>query len=148
MGWTFYDLASLPEIYDIVWCKWPQRENKGLPGEIVRPVLVRETRIMEQEDGTRYGAAVISYASGEGIDETSRRIDLCIETRQAFQAAGLHKPTRFSLNLADRKFLPWCREYFVPPEYVKNAGLILGRLTEAQKEALRERLTARGQIQS
>jgi hypothetical protein len=76
MGWTFYDLTSLPEPYDIVWCKWPQREDKLKPGKIARPVLVRETRIMQQEDGSQYGAIVISYASGEGIDDTSREIDL------------------------------------------------------------------------
>jgi hypothetical protein len=39
MGWTFYDLASLPEVYDIVWCKWPQREDKTMPGPIVRLCL-------------------------------------------------------------------------------------------------------------
>jgi hypothetical protein len=70
MGWTFHDLTSLPKIHDIVWCKWPQREDKGMPGKIVRPVLVRETRIM-QTGATKYGAVVISYASGEGINANS-----------------------------------------------------------------------------
>ena len=144
MGWTFHDLTSLPKIHDIVWCKWPQREDKGMPGKIVRPVLVRETRIM-QTGATKYGAVVISYASGEGINANSRQIDLCLETPQEFKAAGLHKPTRFSLAPADRKLLPWCKEYFVAQEYVKNAGLILGSLTAAQSEAVRQRLKDRGQ---
>jgi hypothetical protein len=65
MGWTFHDLASLPEVYDIVWCKWPQREDKNRPGEFVRPVLVRETRIMQSGD-VQYGAVLISYASEKG----------------------------------------------------------------------------------
>jgi hypothetical protein len=144
MGWTFHDLASLPEVYDIVWCKWPQREDKNRPGKFVRPVLVRETRIMQSGD-VQYGAVLISYASGEGIDDKSRSIDLCIEDRREFEAAGLHKPTRFSLSLADRKLLPWCEEYFVPPQYVKNAGLVLGKLTAAQRERLRDGLKKRGQ---
>jgi hypothetical protein len=135
MGWTFYDLASLPEVYDIVWCKWPQREDKNMPEPIVRPVLVRETRVM-QIDETKYGAVLISYASGQGIDDVSRSRDLCIEDQKEYRAAGLHKPTRFSLSPGDKKLLPWCEEYFVPPEYVKGAGLTLGKLTTGATRAL------------
>jgi len=144
MGWTFYDLASLPEVYDIVWCKWPQREDKNMPGPIARPVLVRETRVMQMGE-TKYGAVLISYASGQGIDDVSRSCDLCIEDDKEIRAAGLHKPTRFSLSLGDKKLLPWCEEYFLPPEYVKGAGLTLGKLTTAQRERLRECLKRRGQ---
>jgi hypothetical protein len=145
MGWTFYDFASLPEIHDIVWCKWPQREDKNMPGRVVRPVLVRETRIMEIGE-VRYGAVLISYATGQGIDEAAREIDLCIEKPDDVKAAGLHKPTRFSLSLADRKLLPWCEEYFLAPEYVKNTPLVLGKLTEQQREQMRDRLKRRGQL--
>jgi|SRR5215471_18991554 len=145
MGWTFYGLSSLPALHDIVWCKWPQREDKNMPGKIARPVLVRETRVM-QKDETRYGAVVISYASGQGIDDASRLVDLCIEKSEEVKAAGLHKPTRFSLSLRDRKLLPWCEEYFVPPEYVKGTGLILGKLNDQQRMQMRSCLIRRGQI--
>jgi hypothetical protein len=149
MGWTFYDLSSLPEIHDIVWCKWPEREDKGKPGPVARPVLVRETRVMKKGE-IRYGAVVISYATGQGldgkpIDDAAREIDLCIEKPEEVKAAGLHKATRFSLNLADRKLLPWCEEYFVPPEYVKGAGLVLGRLTDQHRAKMLECMKRRGQ---
>jgi hypothetical protein len=145
MGWTFYDLSSLPEVHDIVWCKWPQREDRNMPGPVVRPVLVRETQI-RQKGEIRYGAVLISYATGQGIDEAARQLDLCIEKPADVKAAGLHKPTRFSLALADRKLLPWCLEYFVAPEYVKNVSLILGKLTDQQRELVRACLKRRGQM--
>jgi hypothetical protein len=144
MGWTFYSLSSLPEIYDIVWCKWPQREDKNMPGRVVRPVLVRETQIMEKGQ-IRYGAVLISYATGEGINDTTRQLDLCIENPSDVRAAGLHKPTRFSLDLRDKKLLPWCEEYFVAPEYVQNVPLILGKLTDQQGQHVRACLKRRGQ---
>jgi hypothetical protein len=144
MGWTFYSLSSLPEVYDIVWCKWPQREDKNMPGRVVRPVLVRETQIMEKGQ-IRYGAVLISYATGEGINDTTRQLDLCIENPSDVRAAGLHKPTRFSLDLRDKKLLPSCEEYFVAPEYVQNVPLILGKLTDQQGQHVRACLKRRGQ---
>jgi hypothetical protein len=144
MGWAFYDLKTLPDVHAIVWCKWPQREDKLAPGPIARPVLVRETRVMMTLDGQEYGALLVSYASGEGIDDASRRVDLVIESRLEITSAGLHKPTRFSLNPADRKLLPWCEEYFVAPEYVQNTHIVAGKLTDAQLQRMRECLTQRG----
>ena len=46
-----------------------------MPGAVVRPVLVRERRIMETDRQERYGALVISYATGEGITDASRKLD-------------------------------------------------------------------------
>ena len=145
MGWKFYDTATLPEIYDIVWCKWPQREDRNLPGPVIRPVLVREIMILEDGlAGVQYGAVVISYGSGAGIDDVARKNDFVVEDWAEVHAAGLHKPTRFSLDPRDRKRLPWCEEYFVPPDYKVNGKLILGRLTESQQSRLRKLLAARG----
>jgi hypothetical protein len=86
---------------------------------------------------------LVSYASGEGIDDISRQRDLIIERHECRQA-GLHKPTRFSLNPRDRRLLPWAEEYFLPQEYVRNSGIIVGRLNAAQRERLRAALKHRG----
>lgn len=107
-----------------------------MPGPICRPVLVREVELREFADKTQFGALLISYGSGQGIDAHSRLNDLVIEDRE-YRAAGLHKTTRFSLDPRDRKLLPWCEEYFVAPEYVRSAALILGRLTEKQRDRLK-----------
>jgi hypothetical protein len=144
MGWTFYGISSLPEVHDIVWCKWPQREDRNMPGRIARPVLVRETEIL-QKGRVQYGAVVISYASGQGIDAAARLVDLCIENPADVKAAGLHKPTRFSLAPTDKKRLPWCEEYFVAPQFVRNMRLVLGKLTDQQRERMRGCLIRRGQ---
>jgi hypothetical protein len=141
MGWKFYDLQAvpLPDIHDIVWCKWPYAEDQGSPGKVARPVLVRETEV-RVIDGVQFGSLVVSYCSGEGIEENINR-HFCIPMAREI---GLHKPTRFSLNPRDRKKLPWAEDYFVPPAYVKNAGIKLGRFTSAQSAEFRRMLAARG----
>jgi hypothetical protein len=130
MGWRFHDIETLPDPDTIVWCRWPQREDKGMPGRTVRPVLVRESMLMEHADGFQFGDLIVSYATGEFTDEHAEK-DLIIRAWE-FRDLGLHKPTRFSMNPSDRKRLPWCEEYFVPPEYVLNAGIVIGKLTPAQ----------------
>jgi hypothetical protein len=143
MGWRYHDIGTLPEPYDIVWCKWPQREDKLVPGPVVRPALVREAELREFVDGTQFGAVLVSYASSTGIDDISRQRDLVIEASEC-RAAGLHKPTRFSLNPRDRRLLPWAEEYFLPQEYVRNAGIIAGSLNVAQRGRLIAALKHRG----
>jgi hypothetical protein len=131
MGWTFHDIETLPAPYEIVWCKWPYREDKGQPGKDVRPVLVRASELREYADGTQFGALVVSYGTSK-FTEADSEADLIIRQWE-IGALGLHKPTRFSMAPQHRKLLPWCEEYFVPPAYVVNhAGLVLGKLSEAQ----------------
>src|SRR5215207_9805708 len=100
IGWTFYSLENLPELGDSVWCKWPQR---GLaPGETSRPVLVRGTTIREHPKmGQRFGGVAVTFGTGTLDLERNRDRDLILGPRE-FRAAGLHKPTRFSLNGSPR----------------------------------------------
>lgn len=148
MGWKFYPTNTLPARYSIVCCKWPQREDKNRPGSVVRPVLVRETMIFEDErTNSQYGALLISYMTGELDKEGRGKTDFLLEDRADWKAAGLHKPTRLSLEPRDRKQLPWCAEYFAPQPYLKNGAIVMGRLTDAQlarfKEALANRAAAK-----
>jgi hypothetical protein len=143
MGWRYHDITTLPEPYDIVWCLWPQLENRLMPGPTVRPVLVREVELREFVDGEQFGMVLASYASGEGIDDISRQRDLIIELNEC-RGAGLHKPTRFSLNPRDRRWMPWAEDYFLPQEYVRNSGIIAGSLNAAQRKRLEAALKHRG----
>jgi hypothetical protein len=144
MGWTFYSVESLPKVHDIVWCKWPQREDKGMPGKVTRPTLVREVEVLEHPQIGKFGRLLVSYASGEHINEQTRLVDLIIEDWAAVRAAGLHNPTRFSLNPRDRWRLPWCQEYFVGQEYAPDSPIVAGSLTEAQSDTLRQLLKRHG----
>jgi hypothetical protein len=144
MGWKFYSLDSLPDPYAIVWSKWPRREDKLMPGPVARPVLVRESMILEdQRTKTRYGALIISYATGQLEKGERGAIDLIIDDWAEVKAAGLHKPTRFSLDPRDRKQLPWCEEYFVAPEYVRAQNVVAGALSASQIDRLRACLAKR-----
>lgn len=147
MGWTYYDVGTLPEPNDIVWCKWPQREDKGRPGRIVRPTLVREVFVRtDSQTGEAFGSLIISYATGNLSGDHER--DLVVASMERARELGLHKPTRFSLDPSDRKHLLWCEEYFVSPDYVRRQGLVLGSLGEQEIGLLRQCLIKRGLIKS
>jgi hypothetical protein len=144
MGFRFYSIDSLPDHGDIVWCKWPYREDKSQPGIDVRPVLVRARRVNRNSDGTEYGSLMVSYGTGVIAPQpTNGPIDLIIGKTE-FRALGLHKPTLFSLNPAEKKHLPWCSEYFVCQQYLVEQEILIGRLNLAQKERLKGCLRRRG----
>jgi hypothetical protein len=144
MGWKFYGLDSLPAQYDIVWCKWPRPADKLTPGPWTRPVLVREVMVFEHTPTkVRYGALVVSYGTGTFDSVARAEWDLIIDDWAEIKAAGLHKPTMFSLDSGFKRRLPWCEEYFLSPEYVKSVGVITGRLSPQQIARLHERLERR-----
>lgn len=142
MGWTFLEIETLPEPGDIVWCKFPY--TRGKPGPVARPTLVRANAVYENpETGTLYGSVEVSYGTGEFTEE-QEKIDLVIKNWDAVKRCGLHKPTRFSLDPANRKNLIWCEEFFVPSDYLRDAQVHIGRLGEAETAQMRERLIRRG----
>jgi hypothetical protein len=144
MGWTFLDIEELPEFGDIVWCKYPLREKPGVPGPVARATLVRDTSIFENpETGTLYGAVEVSYGSGEFTQQQCLD-DLVIRDRDAVRRCGLHKPTRFALDPRNRKNFIWCEEFFVPNDYIKDAEIVAGRLSEDEIAQMRERMIRRG----
>lgn len=145
MGWTFYDIKSLPDPGDIVWCKWPQRENRGQPGPTVRPTLIREARVNEDPDtGHQFGSLIVSYGTGEFEPHVHEEIDLVISDMAEARNLGLHKPTRFSLAPNDKKHLFWCEEYFVSQGYQRAQNVVIGRLGPKQVERMRACLVRRG----
>lgn len=140
MGYSFYDIASLPRQYDIVWCLYPRWQDKLRPGPVARPTLVLDVRVNVEE---KRAGLIVAYGTGE-FDENQGNVDLIIDNWHEVRALGLHKPTRFALSLESRMMLPWCAEYFVPPYHVREAGVIAGSLHGGQIDRLLECLAARG----
>jgi hypothetical protein len=132
MGWKFYEPGSSPKPFDIVWCKWPRREDKLGPGPWTRCVLVLDTRVMiDSRNNVAFAAVTAAYGTEkEKVSEAERANSLVIDD---FRAVVLHKPTVFKIDLRNRKRLPWCEEYFLPQGYVRSQNIITGSLTESQK---------------
>lgn len=144
MGWTFLDLDKLPDPGDIVWCKFPYGKQNG-PGPVARPTLVRNAYVRENpETGTLYGSVEVSY--GTGNTNSHADVDLILKDWPVIKQCGLHKPTRFALDLGHKKHLFWCEEYFVPPDYLRDANVQIGRLGPDQIEQMRNCLIKRGLI--
>lgn len=145
MGRKYYSLNSLPEPFDVVWCRYPLVEDPGNPGLWARPTLVWQTKILEDDEGTRYGAVTVSYggdSKGEKPDASTK--DLIIDDWGTVKKIGLHKPTRFSADPNGRPEFIWGPEYFVPPEYLRYSKIVIGRLDDAMVERLKGCLKARG----
>lgn len=134
----FHDPKTAPAVFDVVWCKWPMRERPGMPGDIVRCVLVLDVRLMVDTDDAEWAAVTVTYGTGaDNVPEWRRTNHLLIGNGE-YRALGLHKPTIFKLDLGNRKRLPWAEEYFVPQVYVRSQGIVAGSLNAAQQvEAIR-----------
>jgi hypothetical protein len=76
MGYSFYDLASIPSQHDIVWCLYPRREDKLAPGPVARPALVLDIRVNAAE---KKAALIVAYGTGVLNEATQGKIDLIID---------------------------------------------------------------------
>jgi len=142
MGFHFYDSPG-PEPGAVVWCRWPHRAGGLAPGPHVRPVLVLgRKRFIHQPTATEYDDLIIQYGTGsfEDVDLTA---NLCIGKAEC-KALGLHKPTLFKIDVGNRRRLPWCTEYFVPQEYVRDQNVVAGSLNPGQWLRLRSCFDQRG----
>lgn len=144
MGLKLYDPDSAPEVYDIVWCKWPRREDRLAPGSWVRCVLVVDVRRMiDDRTNQEYALVTAQYGTGkENLDFHELANNVVIE-RHECRDLGLHKATVFQMDLKNRKRLPWCVEYFVPQGYLKSENIITGRLNGDQQKRFHNCFSAR-----
>jgi hypothetical protein len=144
MGLQLYDTSSAPEVYNVVWCKWPQREDKLAPGSWVRCVLViDERRMVDERTDLEYSLLTVAYGTGkENVQAADLADNLVIEAHE-FRALGLHKPTVFKFDLRNRKRLPWCAKYFVPQEYHASANIIAGTLNGEQQAKFHQCFSSR-----
>lgn len=139
-----YPLDTLPNQFDVVWCLWPLDGTKLKPGPVARPTLVLDV-VRNEELGA--GGVIVAYGTGTSTQDTpylDGGPDLIIDTKAAWHALGLHKPTQFSMSPLRRKRLAWATEYFVPAPYRANAPIVSGSLTDDQIARVKECFVDRG----
>jgi hypothetical protein len=116
-----YDSKTAPNVFDVVWCKFPKREDPGNPGPWVRAVLVVDVSLMRDIDGTEWAAVTAAYGTGaDNVHNLGEPRNLLI-SREECRALGLHKPTVFRLDESNQREMPWSEEYFVTQGYVKKS---------------------------
>ena len=105
-------LADLPQIYDVLWCRFPHRPQLHLPADPPHPVVVRE---IERNDDLGEAILHVTYGTSN-LKRWRELIDLFVEKSSEMEIAGLHEPTRFDLQDNVNK-LPcfWCAEFFPNP---------------------------------
>lgn len=127
----------MPEPGDIVWCKFPLRERPGHPGPWVRTTLVTESVIHEDNrTGRRFGSLWVSY--GTDLRKVRDKRHFAVSTMAHARQIGLHKPTAFCFTGGNMKHLVWCAEYFIPPDYLHCRAIIMGRLSDEDREEVRK----------
>jgi len=141
----FYDPTTAPDVFDIVWCKWPRREDKLGPGPWVRAVLVLDVRLMvDSQNENEWAAVTAAYGTGaENVKAEHFKGNLLITAAEC-GLLGLHKATVFKLDPGSRKRLPWAEDYFVPQGYVLNQGIVAGSLSAGQQTIVKACLKERG----
>jgi hypothetical protein len=140
MGYTFHDPDTLPDPFDVVWCKFPHRGDKLRPSNVARPVLVLDSKRLSSEE-QEIGVVVVQYG---GSYEAKHIPQNLLITEMDSGALGLHKSTLFRMDLGNRARLMWCEEYFVPQSYVVGSGIKAGSLNEEQKDRALTCLKQRG----
>jgi hypothetical protein len=138
MGWTYYDATTLPRLYDIVWCRFPE-DDPFEPGPKIRPALVRGIKV---ERTNSRGAVKVSYGTTKLKTLRRRRYDLIIQNAATLNEIGLPIATRFDLDLVNT--LPWCAEFFCIPRGCRS--ITVGRLNAACMLQLENILRRRGII--
>ena len=81
------DFKPLPQLGDILWCKFPHSENLGDPGPYPRPGIVLNVF-------TALHAVLITY----GTSKVGRIYDGEFIIDEQLDTAGLDVPTKFDLN--------------------------------------------------
>jgi hypothetical protein len=131
MVWTWHPLSDLPQVYDVIWCRFPHRPRLHLPADPPHPVVVRE--IEPGPPGS--GEAIVHVTYGTSTLKPLRAaLDLILSTTAEYSAVGLREPTRFDLQ-DDMNKLPcfWCTEFF-PSRYP------IGRLNATMIRKLENRI--------
>jgi hypothetical protein len=111
MAGNWYHLGLLPQLYDVMWCRFPHR-GTSVPADPERPVLVRS---IEQDRASGHAILNVTYGT-KNIKMEREDIDLIITSRIEMYAAGLKVPTRFDLDDSEN-LVPclWTSEFF--PNY-------------------------------
>jgi hypothetical protein len=144
MAWNYLPLNQLPNVNDIVWCRFPHEENLTIPGDKCRPVVVHSI-----ERNARVGRALVTVRQGTSIKSIAVKIryefsDLIIDKPEEMKAHGLIKPTRFDLRKKKCVEVVWAGEFFCWPQYAVR--LRIGSLDENCIRRMNNRLGWRASV--
>jgi hypothetical protein len=107
-GGSYRSRTSLPRLFEIVLCTFPQRETADQPSHVWHPVLI--VGILRFARLKCWAVDVILGTSNNLKIEWRAHIDVIIQDLNALKVIGLHRPTRFDLGM--RKVIPWCTDFF------------------------------------
>lgn len=128
---------EVPELGDIVWCRFPQRP-RDVPGPKSRPALV--LAVNEHEFET---IVTVAYGTSQKLDRLTAG-EFAIRKAQnkaAYEMAGLSYDTKF--NLRNRVELPWDDTFFtVPPNPTHGQTPKLGSLHIGMEPAFKAAVKA------
>ena len=82
----FYDSNTAPDVFDVVWCMWPRREDKLAPGPWVRCVLVLD--MLDTKTTTEYALVTAAYGTGaENVNADDLKHGLYITVKNIRRSA-------------------------------------------------------------
>lgn len=108
LGWTYFPLVTLPRSLDIVWCRFPDRDQPSRPGPKPRPALVRSVFLNKQHTRAQIE---VTYGTSK-LKQDARLLDLIIANATDLAEMQLPQATRFDLDVT--LTLPWASEFFEP----------------------------------
>jgi hypothetical protein len=129
--------STLPRIHQIVWCCLHLADVAA--ERTVRPALVRGVK---RDPSTNRGAVLVSYGTSKLRFAECAHIDLILQNCERLSELDLPQAVRFDLGKSN--WLPWCSEFFSPPEH--SFHIVAGSLSQDEIRWLRDLLRERGII--
>src|ERR1700694_4497723 len=107
-GGTYRSWNTLPRLFALIFCGFPEHKVPSQPSEVRHPTLVlgilRNWRL-------KCWALDVVFGTSNNLKMTTRaHIDFIIQDLKAAKTCGLHRPTRFDLQR--RKVIPWSTDFF------------------------------------
>ena len=109
-GWTYYPASTLPALYDIVWCHFPEHHALDQPSPKGRPALIVKTATEDNDEKPQIRAV---YGTSN-LKIGKRPLDFYVRGKLAeLDICGLFQTTRFDMDR--RLWVPWAEEFFACP---------------------------------
>lgn len=135
------EATALPVAFDIVWCRYPYRDEGKGPGPVARPCLVRRAFTHQTIiQGVAYQVGYVSVVYGtKQVDKFVPPRGFHVEEGEEKKACGLAVDTVFDLQ--GQMTLPWSPVYF---SNIDGKPIIGGCFTDQMKARLRQQVLLLG----
>lgn len=105
----------------VVSCCFPHAENENSPGPSARPALIIRTFFDRNDNRWK---AIVAYGTSRST-RANAGFEIRLRKPEHLEAAGLHRPTRFTMSRM--RILPLDREFFA---FAQTGSPVLGYLPE------------------